>query len=76
MAACVDVYYGRLGRGVGGRRCGEWKVRREKGGEKGQKGELGDGEVVEGVGRGLARATSVRVYSFLSSVMSHVEDRL
>ena len=32
------------------------------------------GEVVEGVGRCLARATSVRVYSFLSSVMSHVEN--
>ena len=31
---------------------------------------------MEGVGRGVARATSVRVYSFLSSVVSHVENRL
>ena len=34
------------------------------------------GEVVEGVRRGLARATSVRVYSFLSSTVSHVENSL
>ena len=32
-SVCVDVYYGRLGRGVGGG-GGGWKVRREKGGEK------------------------------------------
>ena len=34
------------------------------------------GEVVEGVGRGLERVTSVRVYSFLSSVVSYVENML